>query len=284
MAWVKLDDQFFANPKVIDLPKDAKLLYLGGLTHAAAQLTDGALTPGAVRLIAAMVDVDRSHAAALVTAGLWDVDGDNYIIHDYHSYNRTAEQVKADRDANAKRQDRYRGRHSNEGNAVTDTVTTEDVTPLVQPTRTHTPSVSHSETEPELSAPVADVPDLDLTDGEREVVQHIRAVRGLASVSEGEVALHLREILAARDGPSLSRAALRLDAIRFRDHWQAKRANAPPNQRWRGWKNAVTKWFSQTYELKANGKAPETIPDRDAHREKHLTRYHFDNAPERAAS
>lgn len=149
MAWVKLDDQFFANPKVIDLPKDAKLLYLGGLTHAAAQLTDGTLTPGAVRMICAMVDVDRGQADALVAAGLWDRDGENFIIHDYLNYNRTAEQVKSDRDRNAQRQERYRDRHADDTNAVSNGasngVTNEPVAPSVTAPRTHTPSVTHVE-------------------------------------------------------------------------------------------------------------------------------------------
>jgi hypothetical protein len=97
MTWVKLDDQFFAHPKVIDLPKDAKLLYLAGLTHCAAQLTDGALSGGAVRAITALVDVDRSVTQQLVDAGLWEVTEAGYAVHDYLKYNRTGEQVKAER-------------------------------------------------------------------------------------------------------------------------------------------------------------------------------------------
>jgi len=133
MTWVKLDDQFFAHPKVIDLSKDAKLLYLAALNHCAAQLTDGALSSGAVRAVAALVDVQRSVAEELVNAGLWETTDTGYAVHDYLTYNRTAEQVKADRAANTERQSRYRDRHASESNAVTNTIIKEGVTPLVQP-------------------------------------------------------------------------------------------------------------------------------------------------------
>jgi hypothetical protein len=118
MSWVKLDDQFFANQKVIDLPKDAKLLYLAGLTHCAAQLTDGLITLGGLRLIAAMVDADRSLAAALVDAGLWERDADGYVVHDDHKYNPSAEQVKAERERNLRRQQDFQDRKVASRNAV----------------------------------------------------------------------------------------------------------------------------------------------------------------------
>ncbi len=71
MSWVKLDDQIFAHPKIINLAQDAKLLYLAGLAYCAGQLTDGLLSPGAVRMIAAQVDAAGAECAGeLVNAGL----------------------------------------------------------------------------------------------------------------------------------------------------------------------------------------------------------------------
>lgn len=94
MSWVKLDDQFFTHPKVIDLPKDAKLLYLSALTYSAGQLTDGIVSPGALRVIAATVDVSKDESAALVAAGLWETCEFGWIIHDYHDYNLSAGEAK----------------------------------------------------------------------------------------------------------------------------------------------------------------------------------------------
>jgi hypothetical protein len=110
MPWVKLDDQFFAHPKVIDLPKDAKLLFLCGLTHCATQLTDGFISQGAMRLIAATVDVAQGHAGDLVAAGLWEEVGGGFAVHDYLEYNPSGEQVKRDRALNARRQQDWRER------------------------------------------------------------------------------------------------------------------------------------------------------------------------------
>lgn len=94
MSWAKIDDQFFTHKKVIDLSKDAKLLYLVGLTHCSGQLTDGQITTSVLRVLAATVDVDRECVAELVSAGLWDVVEQGYSVHDYHNYNMTAEEVK----------------------------------------------------------------------------------------------------------------------------------------------------------------------------------------------
>lgn len=269
MRWFRFYSEALDDPKVQLLPPELFKVWVNLLCLANQSKERGQLPPleeCAFRLRLSDDDM-RSAIAALAERGLLDFDGDGTSAGP-HNWNGR----QADSDNVAERVRRHRAQRSgNDASNVTETPLDAD---------------TDSETEPEITAPVADVPEVDLTDGEREVVRHIRAVRGLASVSEVEIALHLREVLSARDGPPLSRAALRLDAIRFRDHWQAKRANAPPHVKWRGWKNAVTKWFSQTYELKANGKAPETIPDRDEHAAKHLKGKYahvFDNA-ERIAS
>lgn len=53
MAWVKLDDGFFRNPKVVSVGKDAKFLYVAALCYCGANITDGRIPAGALRLIAA---------------------------------------------------------------------------------------------------------------------------------------------------------------------------------------------------------------------------------------
>jgi hypothetical protein len=98
VTWVKLDDQFFAHPKVIDLGKDAKLLYLAGLTYCSEHLTDGRISPAALRMVAAMVDVGRETAAELLEAGLWEAVDGAYQVHDYLDHQPTAETVRRKRD------------------------------------------------------------------------------------------------------------------------------------------------------------------------------------------
>ncbi len=123
MTWVKLDDQFFAHERVVGLSKDAKLLYLAGLTYCSAQLTDGRIGRGAVRVVAALADVVPDVALGELTdAGLWSLTESGYIVHDYLDYNPTAAQVKAQRVANTQRQAEWRERKAAR-NGVTNDVT-----------------------------------------------------------------------------------------------------------------------------------------------------------------
>jgi len=119
MPWVKLDDEFFDNDKIVNVSSEAKLLYLAGLTYAAQRLTDGDLTTAQVRIAAAKVDVDPGMADELLAAGLWEPIEGGYAIHDYLEYNPSAEDVREQRRQNAIRQGRFRERKRN---AVTERV------------------------------------------------------------------------------------------------------------------------------------------------------------------
>ena len=101
MSWAKLDDQFFTHPKVIDLPKDAKLLFLAALTHCTGQLTNGFITPGALRVVAATVDVSRDEAQTLVAAGLWETADGGWQVHDYLVYQPTRDKALATKQSRA---------------------------------------------------------------------------------------------------------------------------------------------------------------------------------------
>ncbi len=152
MSWAKLDDQFFAHPKIINLSKDAKLLQLAAITYCAGQLTDGLVTPGAVRMICAQVDVEAASIQELLAAGVWDVDGKNYRVHDYLDYNPSGEQVRAERAATARRVAEWRANHPKR-NGVTNTVRNGVSTPAPSPY----PSIGENvPTERDASAPPAD--------------------------------------------------------------------------------------------------------------------------------
>ena len=99
--WVKLDDSFFENRKVMVLSVRAKLLFLAGLTHTAKNLTDGYLLDGDVRVIRAFAEATPKHVHELVEATLWERDGRGYSIHDWLDYNPSAEAVLAKRAAKA---------------------------------------------------------------------------------------------------------------------------------------------------------------------------------------
>lgn len=103
MPWVKLDDQFFTHPKVQRAGRDARDLYLAGLTYCARQLTDGEIPVEAMRLLAAMAEIDDWQTAArrLLEAGLWESCDGGYVVHDYLEYNPSRACVEQTRSARA---------------------------------------------------------------------------------------------------------------------------------------------------------------------------------------
>lgn len=105
MPWVKLDDGFYSNPKVIKVPPLARSLYVAGLCHCASGLTDGQITKAALPLLTAQTGAPRNAAAALVDVGLWHDGGDHYAVNDWAHFNQTAadisERRKAEREKKA---------------------------------------------------------------------------------------------------------------------------------------------------------------------------------------
>ncbi len=82
-GWVKIDYRMTENPKVAALNDSAFRAYVCAITYSARNLTDGFL-PNAVAKTFANGSLD-----ALCAAGLWEVAGDGYRIHDYLDYQRS---------------------------------------------------------------------------------------------------------------------------------------------------------------------------------------------------
>jgi hypothetical protein len=124
MAWARLDDSFFDHPKIECLSDRAFRAYIGGICLANRYLTDGLLTERQMLKLAR-----KQIRKELIDSGLWEpVDACNETagvrIHDFAEYNRTAEEVKAERQRNAERQKRWREeRRNGVTNGVTDAVT-----------------------------------------------------------------------------------------------------------------------------------------------------------------
>ena len=110
MPWARFDDRFPSNRKVRLLSDGAFRLYVSAICWSAENLTDGVIKTAELRLVAD-VRATRTRAKELVEAGLFEVlEGVGWRIHDYHEYNPTAEQVKADRAQRTARQQRWRSK------------------------------------------------------------------------------------------------------------------------------------------------------------------------------
>jgi hypothetical protein len=103
MSWVRVDDQFFRHPKVLDAGRDARDLYLVGLCYCAQGLTDGFIPGTALRVLGAEAEIDQAQASAdrLVAVGLWEAVEGGYNVHDYLEYQPTKERVIATREVRA---------------------------------------------------------------------------------------------------------------------------------------------------------------------------------------
>jgi hypothetical protein len=108
MGWVKIDDAFFTHRKVEGLTKDAKLLFIAGLTWCARGLTDGFISTTGLRTSAALVDVKPTAAKDLVDAGLWHKRADGHDVHDYLKYQPPAEEERQRRREHADRMKQWR--------------------------------------------------------------------------------------------------------------------------------------------------------------------------------
>lgn len=113
MSWVKLEDGFFNNRKIVSVSKDAKLVYLAGLCYAGGALTDGLIPGNAVAILAAQCDVKSAAKVAkeLVAAGLWHEEDGGYQVHDYLEHNESSQNVRAKQDAARERMQRNRSQN-----------------------------------------------------------------------------------------------------------------------------------------------------------------------------
>ena len=122
MAWIKLDDGFFRNPKIVSISPESKLIYIAGLCYAGAALTDGFIPKNVVKILAseANVSAPTKRAKELVDAGLWVEDPRGYNVHDYLQHNTSASDVLAKREAARKRMEAKRAGSSQEVRANTE--------------------------------------------------------------------------------------------------------------------------------------------------------------------
>lgn len=110
MPWFRVEDSFYAHPKVLALPRrtrpaDVGLWILAG-TWAAFYLTDGYVPEHVVATLGGA----PAGAARLVKCGLWDHADGGYQFHDWQNYQPTRQQVLTRRETDRVRQARGRAR------------------------------------------------------------------------------------------------------------------------------------------------------------------------------
>lgn len=120
MAWVRIDDQFPEHPKVAQAGPLAMAMQVAGLCYCNRKLTDGFVPRSIARRLLdfEVIDADgKIHTIGvtsgmsgedispewviglLLDAGMWEKVSGGYLIHDYHDYQPSKDDVEADREA-----------------------------------------------------------------------------------------------------------------------------------------------------------------------------------------
>lgn len=110
-AWVRLDVDYFTNPRVLTAGNAGRDLHLAAICWAGAHETDGVIPAQAVPLITSTANVPRTALQSALGAGLLVVvDGSTLAVRDYLDRNPSREQVTAQRERWRKAQRRHRER------------------------------------------------------------------------------------------------------------------------------------------------------------------------------
>lgn len=90
MTWIKIDDRFHAHRKIRQAGLEAVGLYVRALSYSAAEDLEGHVETGWVEEAAGKKA--EKLTTALVDAGLWETNGNGWVIHDFLVYNPTNEE------------------------------------------------------------------------------------------------------------------------------------------------------------------------------------------------
>lgn len=108
--YAKVDDRFFTNPKARAAGLEGRALFLAGLCHCSAHLTDGHIRADMLPVIAAEAEVQPSVADLLVTVDMWEATEGGWSVVNYLEWNQSKDQVENKRAKDAERQAEKRAR------------------------------------------------------------------------------------------------------------------------------------------------------------------------------
>lgn len=157
MSWFKVDDKLWGNQKWIATPARSRGLWITAGSWSADQETDGAIPRHMLMMLGGSV----KDAQALVSAGLWEVDGTGWRFHEWEAFQPTkagkAEKRKEWRERKAGQRRDSAGQFSGTPADVPDVSTLDIDGTLVGVTPSPSRPVP-STTEPDGSAAVAAPP------------------------------------------------------------------------------------------------------------------------------
>lgn len=121
MDWVKLDTTYYLDAAVIRAGEPAEVLFTRALAYCGARENDGLVEREVLPRLAPTRGPSR--AAALVREGLWEVVPEGWRFVSWGAWQRTRDQLEAQREGGRRRQARHRNGVSN---GVTNALVTEE--------------------------------------------------------------------------------------------------------------------------------------------------------------
>ena len=111
MTYFRVDDKFWAHPKVFSLSLAARGLWVTAGSYCSAYLTDGFIPAEAIQQLATGPKKAVEKAVEeLVNARLWIKTDDGWCFNEWQEHNYSRETVIKDRERRRKNQAAYRGR------------------------------------------------------------------------------------------------------------------------------------------------------------------------------
>jgi len=109
MSWIKLDDGFPQNPKIVGLSDHSFRLYISGLCYSGRYLTDGFIPAAIIKQV--------GNPSELIEKGLWEVTPEGIQITNYTEYQTPKFEVERKREQNRERGERFRESRKRVSNA-----------------------------------------------------------------------------------------------------------------------------------------------------------------------
>lgn len=110
VRWVRLDVDYFHNPKVLTAGRAGRDLHLASICWVGSQLTDGHIPTQVVPMLIRDAGVRRDAVDAVCDAGLWIPNGSSFHLHDFVTMNGSRAEVEHERELNRARQRAFRAR------------------------------------------------------------------------------------------------------------------------------------------------------------------------------
>lgn len=111
MTWARLDDQFYANDKVLTMSHGTFRLFVVSIVYCRSQKDDyGFVSLAASKSLCGMHGVSQKCRAELQNLGCWEPVNGGWLIHDYDKYVEKSSTERVRKHRERKRDETLHGR------------------------------------------------------------------------------------------------------------------------------------------------------------------------------